>query len=113
VFYTWTTISGSWIFFAVLFILGFVYYRMMKEIEDKILEVLSTTEGNILEDESAVNVLSSSKTLADEIQEKQSVAEETEISIDKARLVYRPIASYTVVLFFTIGTYCFIVVLVD
>jgi dynein heavy chain len=76
---------------------------MLKEIEDKILEVLFTSEGNILEDETAVNVLSSSKTLANETQEKQSVAEEAEISIDKARLVYRPIANYSVILFFTIG----------
>lgn len=76
---------------------------MLKEIEDKILEVLFTSEGNILEDETAVNVLSSSKTLANEIQEKQSVAEDTEISIDKARLVYRPTPNYSVILFFTIG----------
>lgn len=76
---------------------------MLKETEDKIMEVLSTTEGNILEDEAAVNVLSSSKTLASEVQEKHSLAEETEISIDKARLLYKPIASYSVVLFFTVG----------
>jgi dynein heavy chain len=76
---------------------------MLKETEDKILEVLSTSQGNILEDETAVNMLSSSKTLANEIQEKQSVAEETEKSVDKARLVYIPIASYSSVLFFTIG----------
>ncbi|PNF33905.1 hypothetical protein B7P43_G06492 [Cryptotermes secundus] len=77
--------------------------RMLKEIEDKILEVLFTSEVNILEDETAVNVLSSSKTLANEIQEKQSAAEDTEISIDKARLVYRPTPNYSVILFFTIG----------
>jgi len=67
------------------------------------MEVLSTTEGNILEDEAAVNVLNSSKTLASDVQEKHSVAEETEKSIDKARLLYKPIASYSVVLFFTVG----------
>ncbi|XP_069698472.1 dynein axonemal heavy chain 7 [Periplaneta americana] len=77
--------------------------RMLKEIEDKILEVLSSSEGNILEDETAVNVLSSSKTLANEIQEKQSVAEETEKSIDEARLVYTSIANYSTVLFFTVA----------
>ena len=43
----------------------------MKEIEDKILEVLSSSEGNILEDETAIEVLSSSKVLANEIAEKQ------------------------------------------
>lgn len=47
----------------------------MKEIEDKILEVLSSSEGNILEDETAIKVLSSSKTLANEISEKQAIAE--------------------------------------
>ena len=49
--------------------------RQLKEIEDKILEVLSTSEGNILEDETAIKVLSSSKTLANEISEKQAIAE--------------------------------------
>ena len=45
--------------------------RQLKEIEDKILEVLSSSEGNILEDETAIQVLSSSKTLSNEIAEKQ------------------------------------------
>jgi len=31
--------------------------KQLKEIEDKILEVLSTSEGNILEDETAIEVL--------------------------------------------------------
>jgi hypothetical protein len=35
--------------------------RQLKDIEDKILEVLSTTKGNILEDETALQILSSSK----------------------------------------------------
>ena len=45
--------------------------RQLKEIEDRILEVLSTSEGNILEDETAIKVLSSSKVLSNEISEKQ------------------------------------------
>lgn len=45
--------------------------KMLKDVEDKILEVLSTSEGNILEDEVAIKVLSSSKHLADEITQKQ------------------------------------------
>ena len=47
------------------------FYRQLKQIEDKILEVLSSSEGNILEDETAIEVLSSSKVLANEISEKQ------------------------------------------
>lgn len=80
---------------------------MLKEIENKILEVLYTSEENILEDETAINVLSSSKNLANEIQAKQTAAEITEKSIDVARLQYTPIAVYSTVLFFTIGEYNF------
>ena len=35
--------------------------KQLKEIEDKILETLSSSEGNILEDESAIKILDSSK----------------------------------------------------
>lgn len=35
--------------------------KHLKEIEDKILQVLSKSEGNILEDETAIQILSSSK----------------------------------------------------
>lgn len=77
--------------------------RQLKEIEDKILEVLSKSEGNILEDETAIKVLSSSKTLSDDISKKQAVAEETEKKIDDARLGYKPIAVHSTVLFFSIA----------
>ncbi|XP_029708760.2 dynein axonemal heavy chain 7 [Aedes albopictus] len=76
--------------------------RLLQEIEDKILQVLSS-EGNILEDESAVSVLSSSKTLANEINEKQIIAETTERQIDIARLQYTSIAAHSTILFFTIA----------
>ncbi|XP_069471802.1 dynein axonemal heavy chain 7 isoform X2 [Ambystoma mexicanum] len=77
--------------------------RQLKEIEDKILEVLSSSEGNILEDETAIKILSSSKVLANEISEKQAVAETTEKKIDLARMGYRPIAVHSSILFFSIA----------
>ncbi|KAJ8253116.1 hypothetical protein GJAV_G00209300 [Gymnothorax javanicus] len=77
--------------------------RQLKEIEDKILEVLSSSEGNILEDETAVQVLSSSKVLANEITQKQAVAEETEVKIDETRMGYTPIAVHSSILFFSIA----------
>ncbi|XP_044288081.1 dynein axonemal heavy chain 7 [Varanus komodoensis] len=77
--------------------------RQLKEIEDKILEVLSSSEGNILEDETAIKILSSSKALANEISEKQAVAEETERKIDATRMGYRPIAVHSSILFFSIA----------
>lgn len=76
--------------------------RILKETEDQILETLSQ-EGNILEDESAVQVLSSSKATANEINEKQAISDVTEVQIDVARLAYTPIADHSTTLFFTIG----------
>lgn len=59
--------------------------RKLKETEDEILRVLSSSSGNILEDEQAVNVLQSSKVLADDISTKQKISDETEQKIDQAR----------------------------
>ena len=50
--------------------------KTLKETEDKILETLSSSEGNILEDESAIQILDSSKILSDEISKKQKVSNE-------------------------------------
>jgi dynein heavy chain len=77
--------------------------RQLQEIEDKILEVLSSSQGNILEDETAIQVLSSSKVLANTISEKQAIAEKTEKEIDTIRAGYKPIAFHSSVLFFCIA----------
>ncbi|KAL8620603.1 hypothetical protein ACOMHN_017884 [Nucella lapillus] len=76
--------------------------KQLKEIEDKILHTLSASEGNILEDESAIQVLDSSKVLSDEISKKQKVAEETEKKIESSRMGYRPIARHCSILFFSL-----------
>ncbi|XP_069555861.1 dynein axonemal heavy chain 3 [Brachyistius frenatus] len=77
--------------------------KQLKEIEDKILEVLSSSEGNILEDETAIKVLSSSKILSEEISEKQKIASVTEKEIDDTRMGYRPVAEHSSILFFCIS----------
>ncbi|CAK9112546.1 Dynein axonemal heavy chain 1 (Axonemal beta dynein heavy chain 1) (Ciliary dynein heavy chain 1) (Heat shock regulated protein 1) (HSRF-1) (hDHC7) [Durusdinium trenchii] len=71
--------------------------------ENKILDVLSSSQGNILEDEAAVQVLSASKQLSNEIAQKQQTAETTERQIDEARLQYVPVAFQTAILFFCIA----------
>lgn len=76
--------------------------KQLKEIEDKILETLSSSEGNILEDETAIQILDSSKVLANEIQKKQKVAEETERKIEQSRAGYQPVAIHGSILFFSI-----------
>ncbi|XP_062266298.1 dynein axonemal heavy chain 3 [Platichthys flesus] len=77
--------------------------KMLKEIEDKILKVLSSSEGNILEDETAIKVLSSSKILSEEISEKQKISSVTEKEIDDTRMGYRPVAEHSSILFFCIS----------
>lgn len=70
--------------------------------ETKILQVLSSSEQNILEDENAINILTSSKSLSEEIQAKQVIAASTEIEIDTARQAYIPVAKHSAILFFCI-----------
>ncbi|KAL8008233.1 putative dynein heavy chain region D6 P-loop domain, dynein heavy chain, domain-2 [Plasmopara halstedii] len=75
---------------------------LLKEIEDKILSILSSSQGNILEDEEAINTMNQSKTVADAIQKEQQVAEKTELEIDSVRQGYQPVAYSSQVLFFCI-----------
>ncbi|MEE6497717.1 hypothetical protein FKM82_002819 [Ascaphus truei] len=77
--------------------------KQLKEIEDKILEVLSSSQGNILEDETAIKVLSSSKLLSEEISEKQQIASATEKQIDATRMGYKPVAVHSSIAFFCIS----------
>ncbi|KAI8825055.1 dynein heavy chain and region D6 of dynein motor-domain-containing protein [Fimicolochytrium jonesii] len=77
--------------------------KRLKEIEDRILEILSSSEGNILENETAIEVLSSSKELSKELNDKQKIAEETERKIDETRNSYRPIANHSAALYFCIA----------
>ncbi|KAM6899568.1 dynein axonemal heavy chain 3 [Xenentodon cancila] len=77
--------------------------KQLKEIEDKILKVLSSAQGDILEDETAINILSSSKMLSQDISEKQKIASVTEQEIDDTRMGYRPVAEHSSILFFCIS----------
>jgi len=74
----------------------------LKDLEDEILRLLSTSEGNILEDETLINTLAASKKTSEEINEKVKEAEITEKEIDAARESYRPVAYQASVLFFCI-----------
>ncbi|OAF71836.1 Dynein heavy chain 12, axonemal [Intoshia linei] len=77
--------------------------KQLKEIEDKILHTLSASEGNILEDESAIVVLNKSKILSNEISKKQLVARETEKKINETRQGYQPVATLSSILYFSIA----------
>ncbi|KAK9527005.1 hypothetical protein VZT92_015671 [Zoarces viviparus] len=77
--------------------------KQLKEIEDQILQVLSSSKGNILEDETAITILSSSKILSEGISEKQKIASVTEKEIDDTRMGYRPVAEHSSIMFFCIS----------
>ncbi|KAG5305945.1 DYH3 protein, partial [Pseudoatta argentina] len=77
--------------------------RILKEIEDKILEVVTTSEGNILEDETVIRILSTSKMLSEDIEAKQEIAVKTSAEIDKARDGYKPVSKHGAILFFCIS----------
>ncbi len=52
--------------------------------------MLSESEGNILDDQTAIDILSSSKRISDEISQKQKVADATTQRIDRTREGYTP-----------------------
>ncbi|XP_038666815.1 dynein heavy chain 3, axonemal-like [Scyliorhinus canicula] len=82
--------------------------KHLKATEDQILEVLSMSQGNILEDERAIDILSTSKQLSQEILEKQQITTRTERQIDDTRDGYRPVATHSSVLFFVISNLAYI-----
>ena len=59
-------------------------------------------QGNILEDASAIQILSEAKVISNEIQDKEVVAEKTQKEIDDARTGYKPGGAYNAILFFCI-----------
>ncbi|KAA0196090.1 Dynein heavy chain 1 axonemal [Fasciolopsis buskii] len=75
----------------------------LKEIEDRILERLSATEGSPVDDIDLIQTLEASKLKSTEIQAKVVVAEQTEHDIDETRSKYIPVAVRTQILFFCVA----------
>lgn len=76
--------------------------RDLKELEDKVLHLLSNSQGNILDDEVLINTLAQSKITSDEIKEKVAEAEVTEKDIDTTREAYRWVSpDHTCLLLYT------------
>ncbi|XP_052747070.1 dynein axonemal heavy chain 12 [Bicyclus anynana] len=85
-----------------LIVQGAANRAALKQTEDDILRTLQESKGDILEDETAIEVLDSSKLLAIDIMKKQEASVETEIIIENFRLGYRPIASHSAVLYYCV-----------
>ncbi|KAJ3159379.1 Dynein heavy chain 1, axonemal [Geranomyces michiganensis] len=76
--------------------------RELKDIEDKILYLLSSVQGSPVDDERLIDTLGASKETSEEIQRKVAAAEQTEKEIDTTRNKYTPVAVRTRILFFCI-----------
>jgi dynein heavy chain len=75
----------------------------LKEIEDKILHMLSESKGNILDDEELINTLASSKITSTRIEERVVVQERTAREIQSTREYYTPVAERSSALFFVVA----------
>jgi len=79
--------------------------RMTKElhdIENKILQLLSEAEGNILDNVDIIEALDEAKVTGNDIKAKMVDAVKTEVEIDLQRKNYRPVAYRATTLFFCI-----------
>ena len=76
--------------------------KELKEIEDKVLFLLSSVQGSPVDDERLIDTLAASKQTSEEIQTKVLAAEQTEKDIDRTRNLYVPVAVRTRILFFCI-----------
>ncbi|KAF6321024.1 dynein axonemal heavy chain 6 [Rhinolophus ferrumequinum] len=78
--------------------------NQLKAIEDKILRMLFTSEGNILDNEELIDTLQESKITSGAIKIRLKEAESTEMMINAAREKYRPIAIQGSVMYFVIAS---------
>mmetsp|Transcript_10385 Transcript_10385/g.18281 ORF Transcript_10385/g.18281 Transcript_10385/m.18281 type:complete len:2113 (+) Transcript_10385:3522-9860(+) len=78
----------------------------LKEIEDRILELLSNAKGNILDDEELINTLATSKVASQRIEERVAEQEKTQALVQETRESYVPVAVRASALFFVISELC-------
>eukprot|EP01022_Parablepharisma_sp_SALTPOND_P014052 TRINITY_DN188_c0_g2_i1.p1 TRINITY_DN188_c0_g2~~TRINITY_DN188_c0_g2_i1.p1 ORF type:complete len:4549 (-),score=684.34 TRINITY_DN188_c0_g2_i1:241-13887(-) len=79
------------------------YQKELKDIENKILKMVSEASDDILNDDELINKLKESKEKSLQINTKMAEAQETSKKINRARDSYRPVAIRGSVLYFVIA----------
>eukprot|EP01012_Entosiphon_sulcatum_P032728 TRINITY_DN4157_c0_g3_i1.p1 TRINITY_DN4157_c0_g3~~TRINITY_DN4157_c0_g3_i1.p1 ORF type:complete len:4135 (-),score=940.22 TRINITY_DN4157_c0_g3_i1:62-12466(-) len=77
--------------------------EQLKMAEDKILSLLSSASGNILDNEVLINTLGQSKKVSEDIAKDVQTAETTQLQISLAREKYRPVATRGSIIFTVIS----------
>lgn len=80
----------------------------LKNIENRILDRLTTSVGSAIDDIDLINTLEASKFKSQEIKLKVDISEKTQIDIDNTRMYYLPVANRAQLLFFSINDLRFI-----
>ena len=82
---------------------GAAMARELRELEDKVLHLLSTAKGNILDDDNLITTLSDSKIKSSDVEMAQANAAEKEKEINEARELYRPLARLSASVYFAVA----------
>lgn len=76
---------------------------LLINIENNILRILGQSEGDILEDEEAIDVFEKSKQISTDIATKQVAAQRTEEQIQTFRENYRPVARQSSIMYYCVA----------
>ena len=74
--------------------------QLLVQLEDTLLRELSSSQGNILDNQELIETLENTKKTAVEIQDKMTQSIKTKGDIDVARAVYKPVAKRGSILYF-------------
>ena len=77
--------------------------KQLKDIEDKILKMLSESKGNILDDEALITALANSKNMSGIISERVAESQRTNAEITEMRLKYQPVAVRGSIIYFVVA----------
>ena len=78
--------------------------KQLKDIEDKVLRLLSESKGIILDDEELIAALGGAKNVSDATAERVKESEKMQDQLAKTRDIYRPVAARGSILYFAVAS---------